>query len=159
MNLDRLNLVDTAEAKAELLKCCSSKKWVDQILGYRPFETPAEVLSVSENVWFKLDHADWLEAFNAHPRIGDISSLRRSFASTESLAENEQSGVNRASEGTLKALAQGNQDYENKFGFIFIVCATGKSAEEMLHLLTQRISNEPEEELTIAAKEQNKITK
>ncbi len=102
--------------------------------------------------------ADWLEAFAAHPRIGDVDALRAKFAATAAWASGEQAGVAGASESTLRALAEGNRDYEAKFGHIFIVCATGKTADEMLGLLRERLANEPDAELAVAAAEQAKIT-
>jgi 2-oxo-4-hydroxy-4-carboxy-5-ureidoimidazoline decarboxylase len=99
-----------------------------------------------------------LEAFTHHPKIGDAKSLAEKFATTKEWASNEQSGVNEASILTLNKLAEGNKAYEEKFGYIFIVCATGKSASEMLSLLESRITNTPEVEIEIAMREQNKIT-
>ena len=112
----------------------------------------------SESIWFSLSSKDWLEAFIHHPKIGDIDSLRKKFHNTKSISENEQSGVNDAAESTLKDLAESNQLYEDKFGFIFIVCATGKSADEMLALIKIRLNNNANAEMRNAAKEQNKIT-
>jgi 2-oxo-4-hydroxy-4-carboxy-5-ureidoimidazoline decarboxylase len=102
---------------------------------------------------------DWLEAFAGHPRIGDLESLRSRFGSTAHLAAGEQAGARAASDKVLRALAQGNEEYESRFGHIFIVCATGKSADEMLAILQQRLGNAPAVELEIAAGEQRKITR
>jgi 2-oxo-4-hydroxy-4-carboxy-5-ureidoimidazoline decarboxylase len=99
-----------------------------------------------------------LEAFKIHPRIGDIESLRKKFASTASWASDEQSGASEAAEDVLHELSEGNDHYEKKFGYIFIVCATGKSATEMLTLLKNRLHNNPEAEFAIACEEQKKIT-
>src|SRR5947207_2558399 len=110
---------------------------------HRPFATAAEMLEASDELWSGLSADDWKEAFAHHPRIGDIKSLRAKFASTSQWAEGEQSGVRGTSENILKALADGNKLYEAKFGYIFIVCATGKSAEEMLGLLNQRLNHIP----------------
>jgi 2-oxo-4-hydroxy-4-carboxy-5-ureidoimidazoline decarboxylase len=106
-----------------------------------------------------MGEADWREAFTHHPRIGDVSKLREKFASTATWSSQEQKGVSGASEETIQALAQGNRAYEEKFGFIFLVCATGKSAEEMLALLRERMPNDAAAELRIAAGEQAKITR
>ena len=108
--------------------------------------------------WFGLDEQDWLEAFAHHPRIGDRASLGARFHATHDLSANEQSGVAAAREDVLDALARENADYVDRFGFIFIVCATGKSAEEMLRMLRDRLSNDRATELRIAAEEQAKIT-
>ncbi len=110
-------------------------------------------------IWWRLSKADWLEAFAAHPRIGDIDALRARFAPTAAWASREQAGVLGASGDVLNELAIGNRRYEARFGYIFIVCATGKTAEEMLALLGQRLSNDPDVEIKIAAAEQMKITR
>jgi 2-oxo-4-hydroxy-4-carboxy-5-ureidoimidazoline decarboxylase len=116
-------------------------------------------LEDAEEQWYECTEADWLEAFTHHPKIGDIDSLKKKFASTATWAAGEQSGAAAASQKVLEDLAKGNDDYEKKFGFIFIVCATGKTAEEMLQLLQDRLPNKKEDELKIAMDEQNKITK
>lgn len=123
-----------------------------------PFADDHAVVETAEAAWAGLTEADHLEALAAHPRIGDVESLRAKYAATKSWATGEQSGVAGASDETLQLLAKANADYEAKFRRIFIVCATGKSAAEMLELLQQRIGNPPEEELAIAAAEQIKIT-
>lgn len=118
------------------------------------------MLKAAEETWWQLREHDWLEAFTAHPKIGDVSSLRAKFKGKreESLASVEQSGVAGADDAVLHELAQGNTDYEKRFGYIFIVCATGKTAEQMLEILKTRINNDPQQELKIAADEQRKIT-
>ena len=138
--------------------CCGATNWVKRIIASRPIDSKGALLKVAEEIWFSLKSEDWLEAFTHHPKIGDIESLREKFHNTKSISENEQSGVNDASENTLKNLAKSNQLYEDKFGFIFIVCATGKSADQMLTLIKMRLNNNIETEMQNAAKEQNKIT-
>jgi 2-oxo-4-hydroxy-4-carboxy-5-ureidoimidazoline decarboxylase len=125
----------------------------------RPFPSEADLFTAAEHVWRGLAREDWLEAFATHPRIGDVDSLRKKFAATAAWSAREQAGVAGASEEVLLALAEGNRAYEAKFGYLFIVCATGKTAEEMLALLHQRLGNTPEEELLNAANEQAKITR
>ena len=127
------------------------------MLGLRPFGSRESALQAARDAWFALKPADWIDAFGHHPRIGDRDALKRRFASTRELSEREQSGVNEAGEGVLTALLQGNRDYETRFGYIFIVCATGKSAEEMLGLLRARLTNSPEKEILVAAEEHAKI--
>ncbi len=117
------------------------------------------LITNAENIWYnQCNEADWLEAFTHHPKIGDVKSLTEKFASTQHLAGNEQAGVNTASKELIQELANANNAYEIKFGFIFIVCASGRSAAEMLRLLLDRITNSREEELDIAMGEQHKIT-
>lgn len=129
------------------------------MLPFFPADDLVELLEDAEEQWFKCSEEDWKHAFAQHPKIGDLDSLKRKFASTDQLASVEQSGVNSASQNTIEALAEANKKYEDKFGYIFIVCATGKSADEMLGILQARLPNDPKEELEIAADEQNKITK
>jgi 2-oxo-4-hydroxy-4-carboxy-5-ureidoimidazoline decarboxylase len=125
----------------------------------RPFADTNALLASADEVWAGLGPADWKEAFAHHPRIGDKQALRERFAATRQWAAGEQAGVSGASEAALDALAEGNRDYESRFGHIFIVCATGKTAEEMLALLRERLGNDPEIEERIAAGEQAKITR
>jgi 2-oxo-4-hydroxy-4-carboxy-5-ureidoimidazoline decarboxylase len=129
------------------------------MLPFFPADDMVEILEDAEEQWWKCSEADWKEAFAHHPKIGDVESLKKKFAATAQWASGEQSGVTTASQQTIEALAEGNRDYEEKFGYIFIVCATGKSAEEMLEILQSRLPNSPEDEIQIAADEQNKITK
>lgn len=159
MNLSELNNLSEKHRIKELTKCCGSSSWVEAMSDTFPFDSVDEMMEKAEEIWFDLTEEDWLEAFDHHPKIGDVDALREKFASTAKWAEGEQSSVQSANEDVLQRLKKGNDDYEEKFGFIFIVCATGKSAEEMLALLEERLDNEPDEELDIAAGEQNKITK
>ena len=148
------------EKKKELLtQCCGSSAWVDKMLTVFPVEDLVEFLDATEQKWNECTQQEQMEAFEHHPKIGDINSLKEKFADTAGWAEVEQSGVISSNEKTLQDLAKGNEEYENKFGFIFIVCATGRSAEEMLADLNSRINNSKEEEIKIAAAEQLKIAK
>ena len=156
--LPRLNDRPAAEARAELLRCCGSSRWVEVLLAQRPFTDASSLYAAADSVWWDLEPADWREAFAHHPRIGE-RDFRARFASTEGWAAGEQAGVAGAPEELLTALAEGNQAYEERFGYIFIVCATGKSAEEMLALLLQRLAHPPQDEIRIAAGEQAKITR
>ena len=154
-----INNLDLEEATRALTRCCGATKWVEAMLAKRPFASIESLYSSGEEIWWSLDGKDWLQAFAHHPKIGDLGSLRAKFSTTGQWAAKEQSGVNQAPEEVLKSLAQGNEDYLKKFGYIFIVCATGKSAGEMLGLLQQRLHNEPDVELRTAAGEQAKITR
>ena len=148
------------ERKKELLtQCCGSQAWVSKMLTVFPVEDLVELLEAAEEKWNECSEKDWREAFEHHPKIGDINSMKEKFADTAGWAEVEQSGVISSNENTLHELAQANDTYQNKFGFIFIVCATGRSAAEMLADLKERINNSSEEEIKIAAGEQLKITK
>ena len=158
MTLHELNILPKEQLKEELFKCCGSKTWVEKMLPFFPADDMVELLNDAEDQWYECSQEDWLEAFTHHPKIGDVESLKKKFASTAQWAGNEQGAVKEASEETLKALAKGNEEYEKKFGFIFIVCATGKSAGEMLMLLDSRLPNTREQEISIAMEEQNKIT-
>jgi len=158
MTLDTLNTLPKSEALEQFAICCGASKWVEEITAFRPFQHKNELFDLTEKIWFSLNSEDWLEAFSHHPKIGDIDLLRKKFQKIKSWSEKEQSGIQEAGENILKDLAESNRLYEEKFGYIFIVCATGKSAEEILALLKVRLENDPEAELLIAAKEQNKIT-
>jgi len=159
VNLDRLNSAPAGAAEEELQRCCGSSSWVEKMLARRPFSSRDELFDAADDIWFKLPSDDWLEAFLHHPKIGDVESLRAKFASTANWCQNEQQGVQQAEEDVLAELASLNDVYLEKFGFIFIVCATGKSASEMLEILKSRLPNDEEKELRVAAGEQAKITK
>lgn len=157
--MDKLNQLSPVEAFTALFKCCGSTRWANALTEKIPFGSIEELFAESDSIWEQCTKKDGLEAFTHHPKIGDVKSLEKKFTSTKEWAGHEQSGVNNARQATLQALADGNEAYEKKFGFIFIVCATGKSAEEMLELLNSRIGNHAETEFSIAMGEQNKITK
>lgn len=158
VDVQHLNELSEAEAREALTKCCGASLWVEAMLKRRPYKDSEAVLHAAGEIWWQLDKSAWLEAFEHHPKIGDINSLRERFDHTKDWASNEQSGVNNAHEEVLTRLAKGNQEYEEKFGYIFIVCATGKTAEQMLEILEDRLPNDPEKELKIAAGEQLEIT-
>ncbi len=159
MTIDHLNELDPTEASAECTRCCGSSRWVREMISRRPFDSRDELFLKADIVWQSLTESDWKEAFTHHPKIGDVESLRKKFAGTATWASGEQSGAMSAPEETLKQLAEGNSLYEEKFGYIFIVCATGKSAGEMLGILRSRLPNSPDDEIHIAADEQEKITR
>jgi 2-oxo-4-hydroxy-4-carboxy-5-ureidoimidazoline decarboxylase len=147
------------EARRRLEYCCGAARWVDAMLAKRPFGSEAALLAAADAAFARLGREDWLEAFRHHPQIGDLASLKRRFAATAALAATEQAGVRDAAAATLAELAAGNAAYEAKFGYIFIVCATGKSAAEMLGILQARLAHAPDFELGVAAAEQKKITR
>jgi 2-oxo-4-hydroxy-4-carboxy-5-ureidoimidazoline decarboxylase len=158
--MERLSLDQAPddEARALLRSCCGSSRWVERMVARRPFGSLEGLLGASRDTWFSLSDADWREAFDDHPRIGDRAALRDRFPDSGHLASNEQAGVDGASEAVLEALQAGNDAYVRKFGFIFIVCATGLTAGEMLRMLEERLPNDPADEIEVAAGEQAKIT-
>ena len=153
-----LNTASTEAARQILMRACGSTRWVDRMMQRRPFGNDARLLFAARNEWFGLTETDWLEAFSHHPRIGDRASLAARFPATHELSAKEQARVGGADADVMAALAEANEAYFNRFGFIFIVCATGKTAEEMLALLRSRLPNERSAELRIAAEEQARIT-
>lgn len=158
MTLHEFNILPREKVVEELTRCCGSSAWVQRMLPFIPADDMVELLEDAEEQWWLCSEGDWKEAFTHHPKIGDMDALKKKFASTSAWAVGEQGAVNSASEEVLEQLAEGNRLYEEKFGYIFIVCATGKTAREMLDLLQERLNNEPAEEIRIAADEQNKIT-
>lgn len=158
MSIEELNKLSREKAFEELFKCCGCNIWAQNLTDFRPFKNREELLKISDMNWISCEIEEGLEAFSHHPKIGDLKSLEKKFASTQEWATGEQSGVDVATHKTLIELAEGNAAYEKKFGFIFIVCATGKTADEMLELLKKRLGNAPETEFKIAMNEQNKIT-
>jgi allantoicase len=144
-----LRRINTLFHPRELLKVCASKEWEQRMYAARPFDSWESLLHAAGEIWSRLPDTDWLEAFAAHPRIGE----RKAGWSSQ-----EQSGTRSASEETMNALAEGNRAYEEKFGFVYLICATGKSAEEMRENLEKRLKNDRETELRTAAEEHAKIT-
>jgi allantoicase len=155
-----LNALPIEEARAALLRCCGATRWAGWLLTQRPFASSEALYKAAAGVWTQMEKADMLEAFGRHPEIGaDIAQLRARFASTATWSSAEQAGVAGADEATLEALRDGNVRYRERFGYVFLVCATGKTAAEMLALLRARLSNDPDTELKIAAAEQARITR
>jgi 2-oxo-4-hydroxy-4-carboxy-5-ureidoimidazoline decarboxylase len=154
----RIDAAPAPEARSMLFAACGSTRWVDRMLARRPFGGGGALLAAARDEWAALDPADWREAFSHHPQIGDVESLRARFPATHHLSAREQSGIEGAPDEVLAALADANRRYLDRFGYIFIVCASGKTAQEMLTLLGERLPNDPDVELGIAAGEQAKIT-
>lgn len=157
MTLEELNALSTGEAREAFARCCGTTAWVERMDARRPFASGGDVIEAAEALWTGLAPAGWREAFTHHPRIGTVESLHRRFASTADLAVREQAKVAVATQAVLEALADGNRAYEERFGYIFIVCASGLTADQMLERLSGRLGNDPGTELGIAAKEQWKI--
>jgi len=159
ITLENLNALSKADAFTKFEQCCVSKTWVNAMVDSRPFNDENELIIKAASVWFDdCSEDDFKEAFTGHPKIGDVESLKERFANTKEWASGEQSKMSEANEATIKALAKANTDYETKFGYIFIVSASGKSAEEMLAIINQRLTHQPTDELFVAMNEQHKIT-
>lgn len=153
MNIEVFNKLPKEEVEKALFSCCGSMKWVENVMQAYPFADEKILLSQSIDSWYeKCDDADYLEAYGHHPEIGDVNSL------TKKNAGKEQASISTASIQTIENLSKANFEYNQKYGFIFIICATGKSASEMLRLMQARLKNTMEEEMKISMGEQMKIT-
>jgi OHCU decarboxylase len=141
-----------------LLQCCGSRRWAREMALAQPYQSPETLIAKANDIWWSLDPEDWLEAFRSHPKIGEKKAAAPVSDQSRQWSGQEQAGVRNASQETVDALAELNHAYEQKFGFIFIICATGKTSEEMLSALRQRLDNDPATELPVAAAEQSKIT-
>jgi OHCU decarboxylase len=157
MDLEELNTITDDRAIAEFAKCCGSSRWAREMSACRPFSSVDVLLLDAEAVFDSLGPSDWQEAFAAHPRIGDRPpSSPGASAASAAWSAAEQSGVTEASRA---AFERRNRDYESRFGHTFIICATGRTGDEMLKILEQRMLNNPEDESRQAAREQRQITR
>ena len=156
MRLRDFNALDDDAAAEALLRCCGSSRWARGMAAARPFAGVEALETRADAIWWTLEPDDWREAFAAHPKIG---AANPGAAGPRDWAAPDQSGIAVAAHDTLRRLAAANRDYEARFGYIFIVCATGKTAAEMLGLLEVRVRHDAGEELRIAAEEQRKITR
>jgi 2-oxo-4-hydroxy-4-carboxy-5-ureidoimidazoline decarboxylase len=157
MTLKEFNSLAPGVVESELFRCCGCTRWVKKLMEGFPFKSLNDLKKYSDEQWSNCTNSDFLEAFSHHPRIGDKAKSEK-LSATKDWAEEEQSGVDRNDLSILEQLAEANIAYEKKFGFIFIVCATGKTSEEMLAIIRQRMKNDIETEINAAAAEQNKIT-
>jgi 2-oxo-4-hydroxy-4-carboxy-5-ureidoimidazoline decarboxylase len=157
MSLQQINTLNDTEATATITQCCSAQTWVQRMVAGRPYASAEELQASADRHWRGLSESDYLQAFDGHPKIGDVGSLKTKYASSKTLAEGEQAQVSEADEQLINDLAQGNHDYLEKFGFIFIVFASGKSAQQMLALLQARIDNSRASELVNACEQQRLI--
>ena len=158
-SVNRLNELSANDARTEFLKCCGSTKWARTMTDARPLASEQELFAKADDISSSLKDEDWLEAFRAHPKIGEQQAATTQSHQEQKWSAQEQSGVGAASAATVSQLAERNREYEDRFGFIFIVCASGKSSDEMLAILNSRIENDPRTELRIASEEQRKITR
>ncbi len=156
--LERINQAGTAEAELVFRDCCGSVKWAYLLASARPFASACDLINTAADIWNELDTDDWLAAFSAHPKIGETKAAETQQARSAEWSAGEQAGMNAADDRLKQELAAANRAYHDKFGFIFIVCASGKSAEEMLELCRLRFGLDRKTEITNAAREQQEIT-
>ena len=157
--LRELSAMDDPEARARLADFCGAPAWIEAMNAARPFASAPALLEASDAAWARVDRAGWLEAFRHHPRIGERSADRTQSAAAAESSVREQAGMEAAAAADRDAFIQANREYEDRFGHVFIVCASSKSAREMLEGLRARMSHDPETELRAAADEQKKITR
>ncbi|HEY5883272.1 MAG TPA: 2-oxo-4-hydroxy-4-carboxy-5-ureidoimidazoline decarboxylase [Pyrinomonadaceae bacterium] len=156
--IGRINSLPREQAEAEFLTCCGSRRWAAKMTAERPFENVEQLVTAADRIWWALESTDWLEAFESHPKIGEKKAAAPVAGQSLSWSATEQSGTRDSSTQTMGQLAELNRQYHEKFGFIYIICATGKSADEMLTILRERLDNDRATELQNAATEQAKIT-
>ncbi|MGD0910437.1 MAG: 2-oxo-4-hydroxy-4-carboxy-5-ureidoimidazoline decarboxylase [Terracidiphilus sp.] len=152
------NATDEATALDAMTACCGARRWAAAMVALRPIESPEKLGAAADKIWSTMDVPDWMEAFACHPRIGERKAPDATAKSRE-WSKQEQSSAAAADAGILARLAEGNAIYEARFGFTYIVCATGKTAEEMLAILERRLQNDRETELRKAAEQQRQITR
>jgi 2-oxo-4-hydroxy-4-carboxy-5-ureidoimidazoline decarboxylase len=157
MNLKEFNSLSPSEAETALRDCCGSSRWSRQMEAGRPFRSVQDLFERADSIWLNLDRPDFLEAFACHARIGEKATV--GSESSRQWSENEQAGTQNSEDKVKTDLAEGNRAYQERFGYIFIICATGKSGQEMLALLQQRLQNEHAKELKIAVEQQRLITR
>jgi OHCU decarboxylase len=155
--LDTWNAANAEDAIETMIACCGSRRWAEAMVARRPLPNVKALVAAADSIWSTMEEADWMEAFACHPRIGERKSAHASVQSAD-WSQQEQCTVAVAPGSTLAALARGNGLYEERFGFTYIVCATGKSADELLDLLHRRLARERSTELLEAAEQQRQIT-
>lgn len=155
--LENWNTANAATALNAMIACCGARRWAAAMVALRPIRSIAELSVAADRVWSMMEEADLMEAFACHPRIGERKA-KHALAQSAAWSREEQSSANIAADRILTELSVGNELYEKRFGFPYIVCATGKSAEEMLAILNRRLSNDRATELKEAAEQQRQIT-
>ncbi len=156
--LARWNALDDGLAADEILPCCGSRRWARELAQSRPFADEAELFERSDVIWLRLSRADWDEAFRSHPRIGERKAAELATQQSTVWSRQEQRGVDPADQASNAALERGNRLYEERFGRVFLICASGKSAAEMLVALERRLQNDEQTELSEAVEQQRQIT-
>lgn len=156
--LSQWNLASEQTAASEILPCCGSTRWARELTLARPFHDTSKLFESSDRIWWELSRSDWDEAFRSHPRIGERKTPASATKQSAEWSRQEQAALGPSDAEVFNNLANANRRYEERFGRIFLVCATGKSAAEMLAILERRLENDPETELREAAEEQRQIT-
>ncbi|MGO9590145.1 MAG: allantoicase [Candidatus Acidiferrales bacterium] len=156
--IQQFNEMTAAQSRKALLDCCGAEKWAAEMMAECPFPTEADLLAAADTIWSGLGRRDWLEAFRHHPAIGAGKAKAKQSANAKDWSAGEQSVAQQAQAETLAEMAEANFEYQSKFGYVFLICARGKTAAEILSSLRQRMPNDPETELHVAAEEQRKIT-
>jgi 2-oxo-4-hydroxy-4-carboxy-5-ureidoimidazoline decarboxylase len=156
--LARWNILPASAAMDEILPCCGSRAWANGMVARRPLPDEKSLLSASDEIWHSLTEADWLEAFRSHPRIGESRGLQAATPLSATWSEQEQRRVADASDSAKIVMAEANREYEKRFKRIFIVCATGKSPEDIVKILRRRLNNDEQAEFQEAAEQQRQIT-
>jgi OHCU decarboxylase len=157
--IDRVNQLPIEQVRKALLDCCGSRAWVDQILAQRPFTDDAQLFENADRIWTRLDRKEWRRAFRHHPPIGSKRARSKQSNAARQLSAGEQSAATKSPPETLAVMHTANQAYQATFGYVFLISAMGKSADDILKSLQERLSNSPETELRIAAEEHRKITR
>ncbi len=158
VTIEQLDRLPAAEAAFKLAACCGSSAWIAGMVEHRPFGSREALINAAYDVFRSLLHTDWLDAFAHHPRIGEQKAAATTSPTAEAFSSGEQATASKAGGDVQAELAAANAAYEKKFRFIFVVSATGKSADEILVALKNRLGNECDAEMFIAAREQQKIT-
>jgi 2-oxo-4-hydroxy-4-carboxy-5-ureidoimidazoline decarboxylase len=145
------------QAAAEILSCCGSRTWAAKLAAMRPFDDEQGLFTAADVCWQTLPEADWLEAFRSHPRIGEQHAQSKTTATSAAWSRSEQGQMQEADAAILLRMREGHREYEERFGRIFIVCASGKQPAEMLRILEHRLGNDPAQELLESAAQQQQI--
>jgi len=153
--LDEWNRADFAAARSAMLACCGASRWADAMVAARPVQSKGALSDTADRIWATMDETDWIEAFACHPRIGERTA--HAVGQSAEWSTQEQSSTTNAPKSILAELAERNALYEQRFGFTYIVCATGKTTEEMLAILTRRLNSDRQTELREAAEQQRQI--
>jgi 2-oxo-4-hydroxy-4-carboxy-5-ureidoimidazoline decarboxylase len=157
--IERVNRLQVEDARKALLDCCGSIAWADQMISKRPFVDDAKLFESADKIWTHLDQKEWLRAIRHHPPIGSKRGKSKQSGIARNWSAGEQSAARESSPDTLAVLAAANQAYQATFGYVFLICATGKTGDDILQSLHQRLANDPETELYVAAEEMRKIVR